>query len=149
MRIMLPLKPDLNPSPFNRVRFIPVLRSHGGFTLMEILIAISIIAIALLGANRMHSQTLSMAHSTKFYTVAPFLAQAKMADLELISGSELDDDSGDFGEDFPGYLWQVTVAEVTSEILDQTANDLKQINITVSYNTDEFEFSIRQYRFVR
>ena len=97
----------------------------------------------------MHSQTLSMAYSTKFYTVAPFLAQAKMADLELISGSELADDSGDFGEDFPGFLWQVTVGDVTSEILDQTADDLKQINITVSYNTDEFEFSIRQYRFIR
>ena len=149
MRIMLPFKPDLKPLPLNLIRFAPDMRSHRGFTLMEILIAISIIAIALLGANRMHSQTLSMAYSTKFYTVAPFLAQAKMADLELISGSELADDSGDFGEDFPGYLWQVTVSDVTSEILDQTADDLKQINIAVSYNTDEFEFSIRQYRFIR
>lgn len=123
--------------------------SDSGFTLMEILIAISIIAIALLAAHRMQSQTLVMAQSAKFYTIAPLLAQSKMTDLQLVSADELADDSGDFGEDYPGYTWKATVSDVTSEILDQTAQDIKQIDLTVSYQSDEFDFSIRQYRFAR
>jgi len=124
-------------------------KARNGFTLMEILIAISIIAIALLAAHRMQSQTLIMAQSAKFYTIAPLLAQSKMADFQLVSGNELTDDSGDFGEDYPGYTWKATVADITSEILDQTAQDLKQIDLTVSYQSGEFEFSTRQYRFMR
>ena len=131
------------------MQFIGPEKGCNGFTLMEILIAMSIIAIALLGANRLYSQTLVMAQATKFYTIAPFLAESKMTDLEWISGAELANDSGDFGEDYPGYHWQATVGDVTSEILDQTASDLKQVNIKISYNNDEFEFSIRHYRFVR
>jgi len=121
---------------------------YKGFTLIEILIAISIIAIALLSVNRMQSQTLIMAQAIKFYTTAPILAQSKMADFEWLSGSELADQSGDFGEDYPGYLWQSTISDVKSKFLDQIANDLKQINIRISYQDDEFEFSIRRYRYM-
>jgi general secretion pathway protein I len=120
-----------------------------GFTLIEILIAISIIAIALLSVNRLQSQTLVMAQATQFYTLAPILAQSKMADFEEKSGSELADDSGDFGEDYPGYRWQATIEGVKSKPLDQITDDLKQINIRVSYQDNEFEFSIRRYRFMR
>jgi general secretion pathway protein I len=131
------------------MRFTIKMKLCSGFTLMEILIAMSIIAIALLAANRMQSQTLAMAQSTKFYIIAPLLAQSKMTDLQIVSGSELTDSSGDFGEDFPGYSWKATIGDVASDYLEQTAQDLKQIDLIVSYQTDEFEFAIRQYRFVR
>ena len=96
----------------------------------------------------MQSQTLVMAQATQFYTIAPVLAQSKMADFEWISGSELADQSGDFGEDYPGYRWQAGISDVKSEILDQIANNLKRIDITISYHDDEYKFSIRRYRFI-
>ncbi len=120
-----------------------------GFTLLEILISISIIAIALLAANKMHSRTLSMANFGKFYTTAPLLAQYKMAEFRVTPKAELADDAGDFGDDHPGYSWKVAIADVESEELGETAEDLKQVNVTVSFGDDESTYSVRQYLFPR
>jgi len=38
---------------------------------------------------------------------------------------------------------------VASEILGTVAEDLKQIDVTVSYNDDQFSYSLRTYRFKR
>lgn len=124
-------------------------KSCMGFTLIEILVSVSIIAIALLAVNKLYSRTITMANSVKFYTKAPLLAQSKMSEADLKSQTELMDDSGDFGEDYPGYSWKITVGDVESDLLEQTAVHLKQVDVDVFYNTDEYEFSLRQYLFVR
>ena len=51
-----------------------------GFTLLEILVAISIISIALIAVYRLYTQTLSMHQFQIFNTQAPMLAQKKMAE---------------------------------------------------------------------
>ncbi|MEE8399370.1 MAG: prepilin-type N-terminal cleavage/methylation domain-containing protein [Desulfobacterales bacterium] len=123
--------------------------SDSGFTLLEVLISISIIAIALLAANRLQSQTFSMANFGQFYTTAPLLAQYTMAELQAKPIEELADDAGDFGEDHPGYSWKATIQDVESEILGDTAKDLKQVDVTIVFDGDDSTFSIRQYLFLR
>ena len=83
-----------------------------GFTLIEMMVAVSIIAIVLLAVYRLHSQTLLMNLSARFYTVAPLLAQTKLADVELNSVKELAEGSGDFGEGYAGYSWEVKISDV-------------------------------------
>lgn len=123
--------------------------SDAGFTLMEVLVAISIIAISLTAVYRLHSQTLAMANTTGFYTIAPFLAQQKVVDLRLKPIDELTDDSGDFGDQYPEYSWKATISDVESEVLSRTKEDLKRIDITVISDRDNRTFSLRQYLFVR
>ena len=118
-----------------------------GFTLLEILVAMSIITFALVAVFRLYTQTISISHQLAFNTTAPFLAQKKMADMTSMDEKELGDNSGDFGEAFPGYTWAVSVEDVTSETL--AINDLKKIDVRVSMNNDEYAFSIRRYRFLR
>jgi general secretion pathway protein I len=117
-----------------------------GFTLLEVLIAMAIMAIVLISVFRLHSQTLSMAAATRFYTQAPLLAQSKMAQLEAISSNAISGDSGDFGEKFPGYGWSVSTEDVSSEALDDAAADLKRIDVTVTLNEKEYSYSVRLYR---
>ena len=117
-----------------------------GFTLLEVLIAMAIMAIVLISVFRLHSQTLSMAAATRFYTQAPLLAQSKMAQLEAISSNAISGDSGDFGEKFPGYGWSVSTEDVSSEALDDAAADLKRIDVTVTLNEKEYAYSVRSYR---
>ena len=117
-----------------------------GFTLLEVLIAVAIMAIVLVSVYRLHSQTLSMASATRFYTQAPMLAQGIMAQLETTPADAVSGDSGDFGDKFPGYSWEVSIEEVSSEMLGVIADNLKQFNITVSLNENEYQYRVRAYR---
>ena len=131
----------------NRQRRTRNLQSDLGFTLLEIMVAISIIGIVLVSVYKMHAQTISMHYEARFYTTAPLLAQLKMAEIETKLLEEQTNDSGDFGDEFPGYRWNVVTADVESEALGNIAEDLKEINVFVSFNNDEFTYSLRTYIF--
>ncbi|MGB8425796.1 MAG: prepilin-type N-terminal cleavage/methylation domain-containing protein, partial [Desulfobacterales bacterium] len=125
------------------------------FTLIEMMVAVSIIAIVLTAVYRLHSQTLMMTIGARFYTVAPLLAQNKLAEIELSTARELTQGTGDFGKDFPDYTWEVTIEDVTSDQLKNGADQLKavveklkRIDIKVFYNQDEMTYTLRTYRFV-
>ena len=120
-----------------------------GFTLLEVMVALAVMSIVLVSVYRMHSQSLTMNTAARFYTEAPMLAQGKLAELEALSASGFPEDSGDFGEQFPGYGWKASLTDVNSEILGQTAEDLKRIDITVYYNDNQFSYNLRTYRFER
>ena len=122
-------------------------RGKAGFTLLEILVAMSIITFALIAIFKLYTQTISMNQLLSFNTKAPFLAQKKMAEQTSMPGKELSDNTGDFGEDFPGYTWAVSVEEVLSEVLEM--EDLKKIDLRVSMNSDEQVYYLRRYRFLR
>lgn len=109
----------------------------------------SIMAIVLVSVYRMYSQTLTMNIANRFYTQAPLLAQSKLAQLETGSSEIIAGDSGDFGEKFPGYSWNVTVEEVSSEALGEVANDLKRIDLIVALNNNEYVYNVRTYRLMR
>ncbi len=120
-----------------------------GFTLLEVMVAIAILAIVLVSVYRMHSQTLAMNTAARFYTQAPMLAQSKLAQIEVDSSGITGTDSGDFSDKFPGYTWRLSTEEVASEALGDIAADLKRIDLTVVLNNDEYIYNIRTYRFIR
>ena len=124
-------------------------RSSTGFTLLEIMVAISIIAIVLVSVYGMHAQTISMNFISRFQTTAPMLAKQVLTKIEAKPIDDLVDDSGDFGKEFSDYKWQVSVKEVESEAIGEVAKDLKQIEVTVSLNEDEDVYNIRLYKFFR
>jgi general secretion pathway protein I len=117
-----------------------------GFTLIEVMVAISIIAIVLVSVYKLHAQTISMNSEVRFYATAPKLAQQKMAEIESKSRKDLSDDSGGFGDEFPDYKWNVAIDDVMSKTLGNVADDLKRIDITVSFNNDEYTYDLRAYK---
>jgi len=74
-----------------------------GFTLLEVIIAVAIIAIALTTLLGSQSQSVSFANSAKFETMAALLAQSKMSEIVIQEADSLSSDSGDFGDDYPAY----------------------------------------------
>jgi len=118
---------------------------HKGFTLLEVMIAVALIAIALTTLLVSQSQSVSFANSAKFETMAALLAQSKLSEIEVRPQSELTNDSGDFGDDYPGYAWEVTVSDVSVEgyIL---ADYLKQVDLTVTWGV--FSYTLRLFHYV-
>ena len=117
-----------------------------GFSLLEVMIAVALIAIALVTLLGSQSQSVSFANSAKFETMAALLAQSKMSEITIQDADSLSSDSGNFGDDYPGYAWEATVSDISIEGLDTISDYLKQIDLTVTWGS--YNYKIRLYHYV-
>lgn len=104
-------------------------RSSLGFTLIEVLVATTILGIgivSLLGAVSSASSTLARSRDT---TVASSLAKAKME--EVLSEKELDvsTESGSFDEPYDRFNWTCLIAEGQEEEME----DWLQVSLLVTW----------------
>ena len=120
-----------------------------GFTLLEVMISVAIIAIALMAVLGSQSQGLSLAGESRFNRTATLLAQEKMAEVEAVKAQgNLNSGSGNFGDEFPGYTWQLSVHDVLFEGAERLSDRLKQIDLEVLWGSDElYQYRLRLYRF--
>ena len=121
-----------------------------GFTLLEVMIAFSIIAIVITTLWGLHSKTVFLNLNSQFDTQAPFLAEVRLA--QILTQKKLengDTDEGDFGEEFPGYAWKSSVSKVESETLGSLSEKMKKIEISVSFNEGEFDYTMVTYQFIQ
>jgi len=120
-----------------------------GFTLLEVMVAVSIIAITLVAVLGSQSQSVLLAGEAKFNTTAALLAQMKMAEMDLANPESLTSDSGTFGEDFPGYNWETTINDVTSPGTEKISRHLMQLDLKIFWGKDKlYQYHLREYRFV-
>ena len=96
-----------------------------GFTLMEVMIAMAILAIALVAVFQLQSQSISMSTDSRFMTTAALLAQSKMVEVEAGSTLVSHSEDGDFGPDYPQYTWHL-------EVGDTQLPQFKKIEVTVT-----------------
>jgi len=120
-------------------------RSCRGFTLLEIMVAVAIMAIVLVSIYKLHAQTISMNGNARFYTTASLLAQRTIAEIQTFPDRRQRIADGDFGNEFPGYIRQVLIEDVSAEIFGSAAKDLKKIEATISFNHNEFVYTLRTY----
>ena len=114
-------------------------REAGGFTLLEVMVAVAVISmsfVALLGAQ---SQSLSMASLSRFETAAALLARQKLAELELSGYESLSSGSGQFDDEFSEYRWRAEVKELDDDEtgIKDSRGLLKLLELTVSRDESE------------
>lgn len=122
---------------------------HAGFTLLEILIALSVLAIALTAIWKLHSQTLSMHETIRFHTLAPFLAQQKLAELEMQPELQQVSHQGDFGPDYPAYLWKLTLDSVQSGEWKKMNTEFHRLDLVITDSRAGLDYPVRTYRVKR
>jgi type II secretion system protein I len=105
-----------------------------GFTLLEVLVSLAIIATVLVSIIRLQGQTISMNETVRFYSLAPFLAQARVAQIRMEPDSFMGEDSGDFGRDFSGYTWQSRVRSREINVEDNESMPFLEASITVRHS---------------
>lgn len=122
-------------------------RCSPGFTLLEVMIAVSIIAIALVVLFGSQSRSLTIATEAQFNILAPTLAAMKLAELE--SGTlAMENDDGDFGDEFPGYTWTIEAEDALfnrPEGLVDLARPLKKIDLVVSWSESNYSYQLIYY----
>ena len=116
-----------------------------GFTLLQVMVAVALIAVALTTLLVSQSQTVSLANDAKFETMAALLAQGKMNELLTGQGAGLSGDSGDFGEEYPGYAWEAAVDDFVIESEESVSKYLKQVDLTVTWGV--YTYSLRQFHY--
>lgn len=85
---------------------------NSGFTLLEIVIALGLIATALMAVFRLQAQNLDLQSEAKFITVANQLARERIARIQASDTLSEGETSGDFGEDYPEYTYREEISEM-------------------------------------
>lgn len=117
-----------------------------GFTLLEVMIAVSIIAIAFVTLIGSQSQSVSIAGKTSFAVSAALLAQQQLTEIEAADFEGVSSDSGDFGENYPGYRWRSEVADLREDETGIAKSDgmLKMVDLIVTLGGDDGQaYSVR------
>jgi len=85
-------------------------RYNGGFSLIEVMCAILIMGVALVALTRGMTTALGSSKDSEVQTTVVGLAAGQIETLR--AGGVLTDDTteGDFGDSFPKYRWEQTVA---------------------------------------
>ncbi len=110
-----------------------------GFTLVEVLVSLAIIAIVLITCLRAQNQSIRLYHLSRDMTVATILARQKMLEIELAvklgEFPELGEDEGDFEDTFPGFSWQKSVSTTPFE-------EARRIDLSVIWKEGTRERSV-------
>ena len=86
--------------------------SNKGFSLLEIIICLGLIATALMAVFQLQAQNLDLQSESRFITTAHHLSQERLARIRNADGLLPGNSSGDFGEDFPQYIYREDIMPV-------------------------------------
>lgn len=83
-----------------------------GFTLLEIVICLGLIALVLVAVFHLQAQNLDLQSEAQFMTVATCLLQERLSQIQAQEEIDEGTSTGDFGEDYPDYTYNQEVTEV-------------------------------------
>jgi general secretion pathway protein I len=101
-------------------------KKAGGFTLVEVLAAITIMAIVLPVVMYGISMSTGLAEGAKQRAQATALAEEKLDQMIVELGGTLGLSSGDFGDEAPGFSWQ-------SDMTQWEEPNMNQLQVTVTW----------------
>lgn len=111
-----------------RRRALPPLRREGGFTLLEVVVAMAVLAIAFTAMLGLHVRSLNLVARERAYTRALLLARTMVTETELGAMPEIGISGGDFEERHPG---QYTGFRWEREVVGTPLPDTREIRIRV------------------
>lgn len=120
-----------------------------GFTLLEVMIAMAILAIALTSLFGSQTTSVALAAETSFNIQAPLLARMQLARFQ--SEEDIVSDSGDFDDEFPGFKWELQVEDAVfqeSEIasLEQLNDKLQHLILIVRWGDELYTYQLDSYQ---
>ncbi len=113
-------------------------RGRRGFTLLEVIIAVAIIGSSLAILLGAVNKNLLMASQSKNITIASFLAQKKLGEIELIGLPDIGNQQGVF-EEAPDFSWYLSVQPYN---IEQLGADIRIVILTITWDEGNKEFTV-------
>ncbi|VFQ46354.1 prepilin-type N-terminal cleavage/methylation domain-containing protein [Desulfoluna butyratoxydans] len=123
------------------------LQDPRGFTLLEVMVSVSILAIGFFAIYSLFMQAVAASGEARFRQQAAFLATLKENTL-VGDVSEISTDGGDFGEDYPGWRWRLTPSKVENKEFEEEAKLLKKVRLEVFREGSDRVYGTTHYLFV-
>jgi general secretion pathway protein I len=118
-----------------------VINHNGGFSLIEVMIAILILGIALVGLTHGITTALGSSKDSELQTTAALFAQGRMETIRAEDGITDGEDEGDCGAALPLYRWKQTIAK-------SDVDGLHDVEVTVeNAQTGQEIYSLRTLLF--
>ncbi len=113
-------------------------RGNRGFTLLEVIIAVAIIGSSLAILLGAVNKNLLMASQSKNITIASFLAQKKLGEIEIIGLPDIGNQQGVF-EEAPDFSWYLSVQPYN---IEQLGADIRIVILTITWDEGNKEFTV-------
>jgi len=102
----------------------PAAASQAGFTLLEVMIALAIVAIAFVGLLGLESRTLEASARQQMLSRATMLAVQRLSEIEAAPTQGVLETKGAFEAPFDDFRWQL-------ELIDTPLPQIRRIDLTV------------------
>lgn len=109
------------------------MRRNRGFTILEVMVALSIVALSLMGILASMNQMIDASNTMRERTYADWIAQNKIAELRLANVvPEVGSNSGEIEYANIDWAWRAVIAETGVE-------NLFRVDVTVSIAGSDYE----------
>ncbi len=102
----------MNAARFSRR---PLSREKKGFTLIEIMVALSVLSISLVILLGLRNRSIALAAKSRHTIEATLLARQKITEISISGFPDLGESEGDFGNEYPLYRWRKNVVQTPFE----------------------------------
>lgn len=110
--------------------------SHSGFTLIEIMVSLAVLAISLTVLLGLRNRDIALSAYSGHLTEATLLARQRISEISLAGFPELGAREGDFGEEYPNYKWKEEVKQTPYDVV-------RELNLEVLWMEGRREESVR------
>ncbi len=92
-----------------------------GFTLIEVMIALSILSISLVALLGLNNRNIALAAYSRHLTEATLLARQQTTEMGLSGFLDIGERKGDFGDGSPEYHWTANIKETPFPMIRELA----------------------------
>lgn len=107
-----------------------------GFTLIEIMVSLAVLAIALTVLLGLRNRDIALSAYSGHLTEATLLARQRISEVSFAGFPDLGAREGDFGEEYPNYKWKEEVKQTPYEVV-------RELNLEVLWKEGKREESVR------
>jgi len=127
-------KPFYKSSPQSTERRLS-LRPKGGFTLLEIMVALAVLSISLVVLLGLRNRDIALSERARRITEATFLGRQKMTAISISGFPDFGETHGDFEEEGP-YTWR-------QEVKQTPFDEVREVLVQVVWKNNSSEESVR------